>query len=303
MPVILFQGDSITDAGRNRTVAPRTMRRRSAAAIRCLRRRSMLRAHPDGGAALFNRGVSGDKVPALAGALGDGHHRAQAGHPEHSRRRERSLAQAHGRLRRHGRVTTRRNIVNCSPRTEQALPNVRFVILEPFVLVTGAVDARWFPEFDERRAAAARVANSARARRSSRLQSMFTQLASSAPPVVLAGGRRASRPSRGTRRSPIAGGRPSASDVVSFHARDRSSPEFELCRRPHVCRTRRPGFRAARSTARAVLRGTGAVRPFDSRACPKIRRIPTRRSSKTRRCSRRAATCSRGPARRAARAK
>jgi lysophospholipase L1-like esterase len=31
-------------------------------------------------------------------------------------------------------------------------------VIEPFVLRVGAVDAGWFPEFDERRAAAARVA-------------------------------------------------------------------------------------------------------------------------------------------------
>ena len=65
--------------------------------------------------------------------------------------------------------------------TKQALPNVRFVILEPFVLVTGAVDAKWFPEFDERRAVATRVAKRAGATFIP-LQSMFTQLARSAPP-------------------------------------------------------------------------------------------------------------------------
>jgi lysophospholipase L1-like esterase len=65
--------------------------------------------------------------------------------------------------------------------TQQALPNVRLVILEPFVLVTGAVDAKWFPEFDERRAVTARVAGQAGATFIP-LQSMFTQLARSAPP-------------------------------------------------------------------------------------------------------------------------
>ena len=45
-----------------------------------------------------------------------------------------------------------------------ALPNVTLVVLEPFVLRTGAVDAGWFPEFDERRAAAARVATAVGAR-------------------------------------------------------------------------------------------------------------------------------------------
>src|SRR6266516_3992446 len=47
--------------------------------------------------------------------------------------------------------------------TRRALPDVRLIVLEPFVLRCGAVDDRWFPEFDERRAAAQRVAQHARA--------------------------------------------------------------------------------------------------------------------------------------------
>ena len=49
------------------------------------------------------------------------------------------------------------------------------------MLVTGAVDGKWFPEFDERRAAAERVAKRFDATFVP-LQSMFTQLARSAPP-------------------------------------------------------------------------------------------------------------------------
>ncbi len=44
-------------------------------------------------------------------------------------------------------------------RTVKALPKVRLIICEPFVLRTGAVDDKWFPEFDRYRAAAKRVAN------------------------------------------------------------------------------------------------------------------------------------------------
>jgi lysophospholipase L1-like esterase len=42
--------------------------------------------------------------------------------------------------------------------TKQKLPGVRLLVLEPFILKTGRVDATWWPEFDERRAVAARVA-------------------------------------------------------------------------------------------------------------------------------------------------
>ena len=43
-------------------------------------------------------------------------------------------------------------------RTRKALPNTQFVICEPFVLKCGAVNEKWFPEFDYYRAAARRVA-------------------------------------------------------------------------------------------------------------------------------------------------
>jgi lysophospholipase L1-like esterase len=43
-------------------------------------------------------------------------------------------------------------------RTKQALPEVRLVVCEPFVLRCGAIDDGWFPEFDGYRAAARRVA-------------------------------------------------------------------------------------------------------------------------------------------------
>ena len=45
-------------------------------------------------------------------------------------------------------------------RTRKALPKVKLVICEPFVLRCGAVSEKWFPEFDTYRAAAKKVANS-----------------------------------------------------------------------------------------------------------------------------------------------
>lgn len=181
MPDILFQGDSITDAGRNRTVAAANDAAALGGGYPLLAASQMVRAHPDGGLRVFNRGVSGDTVPALVArwetdtlalkpdilsvliGVNDLWHKLTGGYA--------------------GTVgdyeTQYRELL---ARTRQALPNVRFVVLEPFVLVTGAVDARWFPEFDERRAAAARVAKGAGATFIP-LQSMFTQLARSAPPA------------------------------------------------------------------------------------------------------------------------
>ena len=47
--------------------------------------------------------------------------------------------------------------------TAKALPETQIVICEPFVLRCGAVNDKWFPEFDKRRAAARRVAEKAEA--------------------------------------------------------------------------------------------------------------------------------------------
>ena len=48
-------------------------------------------------------------------------------------------------------------------RTRAALPAAHIVVCEPFVLRCGAVNDKWFPEFDERRAAARAVAQEAKA--------------------------------------------------------------------------------------------------------------------------------------------
>lgn len=45
--------------------------------------------------------------------------------------------------------------------TKDALPNAQLIICEPFVLRCGAVSDKWFPEFDKRRAVAKAAAKSA----------------------------------------------------------------------------------------------------------------------------------------------
>jgi lysophospholipase L1-like esterase len=67
-------------------------------------------------------------------------------------------------------------------RTKDALPDVKLVICEPFVLKVGAVDDAWFPEFDGYRAAAKRVAEEAGAVFVP-FQSMFDAAAKIAPPA------------------------------------------------------------------------------------------------------------------------
>ena len=180
MPVILFQGDSITDVGRNRNSAAENSAPALGGGYPLIAASHVLRAHPDGAFLIFNRGVSGDHVPALQArwesdtialkpdilsilvGVNDLWHKLAGGYAGTVAEFE---AQYTGLL--HG--------------TKQALPNVRLVILEPFVLVTGAVDLKWFPEFDQRRVVVAGVAKKAGATFIP-LQSMFTQLAKTAPP-------------------------------------------------------------------------------------------------------------------------
>jgi lysophospholipase L1-like esterase len=66
-------------------------------------------------------------------------------------------------------------------RTKDALPDIKLVICEPFVLKCGAVNANWFPEFDGYRAAARRVAEKAGATFVP-FQEMFDRAIAYAPP-------------------------------------------------------------------------------------------------------------------------
>jgi lysophospholipase L1-like esterase len=66
-------------------------------------------------------------------------------------------------------------------RTKAALPDVKLVIGEPFVLKVGAVDDSWFPAFDDYRVAANRVAEEAGAVFVP-FQMMFDLAAKIAPP-------------------------------------------------------------------------------------------------------------------------
>jgi lysophospholipase L1-like esterase len=72
-------------------------------------------------------------------------------------------------------------------KTREALPDTTLVICEPFVLRCGAIDDTWFPEFDERRAVAKKVAKDAGAIWVP-FQSMFDDAVSDdTPPAYWAG--------------------------------------------------------------------------------------------------------------------
>jgi len=182
--VIQFQGDSITDCGRNRSDPQPNTAGALGTGYPLLVASAALATHPDRGLRFYNRGVSGNTVPDLAQrwaadtldlrpdvlsiliGVNDFWHKLGGGYT--------------------GTVQDYEDQYTALlERTRLALPQVRLVVLEPFVLRCGAVDDRWFPEFDERRAVAARVAAHARATFVP-LQAVFDERAHAVPPVYWA---------------------------------------------------------------------------------------------------------------------
>jgi lysophospholipase L1-like esterase len=159
---ILFQGDSITDAGRNK----REARANDAGALgrgyAFLAACQLLAENPDVQLKIYNRGISGNKVFQLADRwdkdcldlkpdivsiligvndIWHGLNGKYDGTAETYAKDYRALV----------------------ARTQAALPDVELVICEPFVLRCGAVNDSWFPEFDRYRAAAREIATDAQA--------------------------------------------------------------------------------------------------------------------------------------------
>jgi lysophospholipase L1-like esterase len=157
---VLFQGDSITDTGRERSSTaandPAGMGRGYAFLAMC----RLLAERPTAGLSVYNRGISGDRVPDLTArwendclalapdvlgiliGVNDIWHKLGGRYDGSVADYEQGFAQL-------------------LAQTRRALPRTHLVIGEPFVLRCGAVTERWFPEFDQRRAAAARVAREA----------------------------------------------------------------------------------------------------------------------------------------------
>jgi len=156
--IVLFQGDSITDAGRVRGNPnpndPAAMGRGYAFLAMC----RLLAARPEADMLVYNRGISGNCVPDLEArwrrdcldlepglvsiliGINDLWHKL--GGDSHGT--PASYEAEYGAL---------------LERTRKTLPNARLVVCEPFVLETGVVDEAWFPEFEERRAIAERLAH------------------------------------------------------------------------------------------------------------------------------------------------
>ncbi len=156
---ILFQGDSITDVGRDREAAGLPNQQGPLGnGYAWLAAAAMLVDRPNDDLKIFNRGISGDKVYQLDDrwqkdcldikpnvlsiliGVNDIWHMLKGKYNKTVVEYEQDY----------------RALIE---RTKAALPNAKLVICEPFVLRCGAVDDKWFPEFDGYRAAAKRVSD------------------------------------------------------------------------------------------------------------------------------------------------
>ena len=179
--VVLFQGDSITDSGRDREAAGRANHQPAlGGGYAWLAAAHLLVARPDAGLAFHNRGVSGNKVYQLA-------ERWQADCLDLKPDVLSVLIGVndiwHGLNGQYDGTPAvyERDFHALLERTRAALPSVRLVVCEPFVLRCGAVDERWFPLFDEYRAAARRLSDTHGATFVA-FQTLFDRASEIAPP-------------------------------------------------------------------------------------------------------------------------
>jgi lysophospholipase L1-like esterase len=157
--VILFQGDSITDAGRNKEDPGFNTARILGSGYAMLAAADILNDFAPLGPKIYNRGISGNKVYQLAErwdkdclelkpdilsiliGVNDFWHKLNGNYS--------------------GTIEIYRNdFTALLERTLKALPNVKLIICEPFAVIgVKAVDDKWYPEFNEYRKAAAEIAS------------------------------------------------------------------------------------------------------------------------------------------------
>ena len=182
---ILFQGDSITDGGRDKKNQIANQQKALGAGYAWMAASHLLIKNPQLNLTIHNRGISGNKVHQLANrwdkdcldlkpdilsimiGVNDIWHGLNGKYE--------------------GTVKTYEDdFLSLMERTRKALPKTQFVICEPFVLRCGAVNDKWFPEFDRYRAAARKVADQNNATFVP-FQSMFDEAVQYAPPKHWAG--------------------------------------------------------------------------------------------------------------------
>ena len=155
---ILFQGDSITDAGRNREETGYNNPRALGSGYAMLTAAILMEEYAGLNLKIYNKGISGNKVYQLAErwdidcidlkpdvlsiliGVNDFWHKLNGTYS--------------------GTIEIYRNDYNALiDRTLKALPNVKLVICEPYAVPgVKAVDEKWFPEFYEYQKAAREIA-------------------------------------------------------------------------------------------------------------------------------------------------
>ena len=179
--IILFQGDSITDAGRDRNRENNSNDKNALGRGYVYLIASQMLANRAGdGLEIYNRGISGNKVFQLADrwdkdcldlkpdvlsiliGVNDIWHALNGNYDGTVEKYEQDY----------------RALLK---RTFNALPNLKLVICEPFVLRCGAVNDKWFPEFDKYRAVSRKMSKEFHTL-FVRFQSMFDDAVKKAPP-------------------------------------------------------------------------------------------------------------------------
>jgi lysophospholipase L1-like esterase len=158
--VILFQGDSITDAGRKRESKEVNNTSALGNGYAFLATAALLKNHAGKNLKIYNRGISGNKVYQLA----------ERWQPDALDLKPNILSiligvndfwhTLNGRY--NGTIEKyRTDFKALLDTTRQSLPDVKLIIGEPFA-VTGikAVDEKWFPAFNDYRIAAREIADS-----------------------------------------------------------------------------------------------------------------------------------------------
>ncbi len=156
--VILFQGDSITDSGRNKEDSGFNTSRNLGSGYPLLAGAALLNKYAELNLKIYNKGISGNKVFQLAErwdkdclelkpdvlsiliGVNDIWHKLNGNYD--------------------GTVDIyRRDYIALLERTLKALPNVKLIICEPFAVKgVKAVDDKWYPEFYDYQKAAKDIA-------------------------------------------------------------------------------------------------------------------------------------------------
>jgi len=156
--VILFQGDSITDAGRSKTETRFNHPGALGSGYAFLASASLMGSHPEKSLKIYNKGISGNKVYQLADrwerdtiaiqpdvlsiliGVNDFWHMMNGSYK--------------------GTLETYRNDYrSLLSLTKEKLPDVQLIIGEPFALKGTSVKPDWFPLFHDYRSVAREIAN------------------------------------------------------------------------------------------------------------------------------------------------